>query len=334
MIFSLFYLLQKMFSIPPSKKQKIGNYTFLFHGNCIDGWFSAYIAHAALKYSGNIDMYPISPSQTNTWPKNMSGTHILLLDVSVQKEYRDQWIKEGALSVNCIDHHATSIEHWPENCPINTESCAALQTWTHFYPTEEIPLWLHHIDRIDRWDNPTYEDRCIREVLNTIAHKPVEKKIDEAFQMTEQFLQNVNDPDGFRAIVDHGIQILVPKDAQLKNILSGGAIHRFTEDYINGWKLPAMWFDLHVFIIDNTGITFDTTEAAHLAFEEYPHMNIFINYRKKYDRFSKKTTYTYSARSRDFDITEGTILKGHPNAAGATLVKGEHAILPFLLTPP
>jgi ABC-type multidrug transport system fused ATPase/permease subunit len=162
-----------------------------------------------------------------------------------------------------------------------------------------------------------------------------EKKIDEAFQMTEQFLQNVNDPVGFRAIVEHGIQILVPKDAQLKNILRrGGEIHRFTEDYINGWKLPAMWFDLHVFIIDNTGITFDTTEAAHLAFEEYPHMNIFINYRKKYDRFSKKTTYTYSARSRDFDITEGTILKGHPNAAGATLVKGEHAILPFLLTPP
>ena len=41
-------------TFPPSKKQKCdnnynGNYTFLFHGNCIDGWFSAYIAHTAIK---------------------------------------------------------------------------------------------------------------------------------------------------------------------------------------------------------------------------------------------------------------------------------------------
>ena len=321
-------------TFPPSKKQKVDNYTFLFHGNCIDGWFSAYIAHSALKDTGNIEMYPISPSQTNTWPKKMSGTNILLLDVSVEKQYRDQWMTDGAISVNCIDHHATSIEHWPENCPINIESCAALQTWAYFYPNKEIPSWLHHIDRIDRWDNPTYEDRCIREVLNIIAHKPVEKRMDEAFTLTEHFLEHVNHPDGFKAIVAHGIQLLVPKDNQLKNILSTGDIHHFTEDYINGWKLPPTWFDLHVFIIDNTGIAFDTTEAAHIAFEEYPHITVFINYRKRYDKFSKKTYYTYSARSRGFNITEGTILKGHPNAAGATLVKGEIPILPFLLTPP
>ena len=321
----------------PTNAQKFenqDNYTFLFHGNCIDGWFSAYIAHTAIQ--GCINMYPISPSDINTWPSihRMSGTHVLLLDVSVQKEYRDQWLKGGVLSVECIDHHATSIEHWPENCPINTESCAALQTWQRFYPTLEIPFWLHHIDRVDRWENPTYEDRCIREVLNAISHKPVQKKIEEAFTMTEQFLQTIGNPIGLSSIIEKGKAILQAKDAELLKILQNGAIHPFTYDYIEGWKLPQTWLNLNVFIIDNTGITLDTTEAAHLTFEEFPNVDVFINYRKKYNKWPKMHSYIYSARSRNFDITLGTILKGHPNSAGASLTKGDIPILPFLLSPP
>lgn len=327
-------------TFPPSKKQKLdkynGNYTFLFHGNCIDGWFSAYIAHIAIKEknpTGFIHMYPISPSQTNTWPSihQMTGTHILLLDVSVQKQYRDEWLQGGALSVDCIDHHATSIEHWPENCPINTESCAALQTWVHYFPKSEIPFWLHHIDRVDRWDNPTYEDRCMREVLNTIAHKPVQKKIDEAFKMTDQFLMNIGNEIGLSVIIGHGKTILETKDAELVHILSRGSIHSFTDDYIQGWKLPESWLNLNVFIIDNTGITLDTTEAAHIIFERNSNIDVFINYRKKYDKISKKMIYTYSARSRKFDVTIGTILKGHPYSAGASVPRLIGETLPFLL---
>lgn len=320
-------------TFPPRKKFS-KNYTFLFHGNCIDGWMSAYIAHSALN-TGNINMFPISPSQIETWPTQMAGTHILLLDVSVEKKYRDKWMEDGALSIECIDHHSTSIDHWPaEHCPINTESCAALQTWIYFYPNKEIPDWLHHIDRIDRWDNPTYEDRCIREVLNLIAHKPVQKKISDAFSLTEQFLMSMGNPVGLSAVIEHGKKILDKKDQELLDILRNGFIHTFDKNYIDGWKLPSTWLNLNVFIINNTGITLDTTEAAHLAFQNYPHINVFINYRKKYDKISKKTTYVYSARSIEFNITDGTILKGHPHSAGATLVKGDVPILPFLLSPP
>jgi hypothetical protein len=317
------------------------NYTILFHGNCIDGWFSAYIAHSVLKNTGNVNMYPISPSQTNTWPKNteMKGTHILLLDVSVAESYRVTWIKSGALSVNTIDHHASAVDYWPDgDSPIDTTACAALQTWKHFYPGVEIPFWLHHIDRIDRWDNPTYEDRCVREVLNEIAHKPVQKKQSEAFALTEIFLMNMNTPIGIMIVTSQGKQILDQKDATLLNILTKGGIHNFTQEYITGWNLPQTWFGANVYIIDNTNITLDTTEAAHIVFQHYPHVNVFINYRKKvlYGRGPgaiEKTMYTYSARSRDFNLTDGTILKGHPTSAGATLIKGEVPILPFLLSP-
>lgn len=311
-------------------------YTVLFHGNCIDGWFSAYIANSSLKNTGVVTMYPISPSQTNTWPKvaDMAGTHILLVDVSVIEEHRVAWLAGGVFSINCIDHHASAIEHWPTvDNPINTTMCAALQTWQRFYPGVEVPFWLHHIDRIDRWDNPSYEDRCIREVLNEIAHKPVQKKQAEAFTLTEIFLANMTTSLGVMSVLAQGKQILDKKDTTLIAILSKGTFHNLTQEYIAGWNLPDTWLGANVFIIDNTYNTLDTTEAAHIIFEWCPHVNVFINYRKKI-LHGEKTMYIYSARSRGFNLTNGTILKGHPTAAGATLIKGEAPLLPFLLSTP
>jgi hypothetical protein len=318
----------------------MASYTILFHGNCIDGWFSAYIAHSVLKIIGTVKMFPISPSQSNTFPgvEEITGKHIILLDVSVVETQRNSWMNSGAISVNCIDHHASAVEHWPAGaCPINTESCAAIQTWQHFYPGIAVPFWLSHIDRIDRWDNPTYEDRCIREVLNVIAHKPVQKRMDEAFALTEKFLASMNDTMAVVEVIKQGKQILDQKDATLLGILNKGTFHTFTQEYITGWALPQSWLGANVYIIDNTNMSLDTTEAAHIVFQYYPQVNIFINYRKKtlYGREAggqQKTMYVYSARSRGFNITEGTIFRGHATSAGASLIKGEAPLLPFLLT--
>jgi hypothetical protein len=316
-------------------------YTILFHGNCIDGWMSTYIAHSILKNMGQVKMYPISPSQPNTWPKMniMSGSHVILLDVSVAEIHRKGWITGGVLSISCIDHHASAIGDWPaDSCPINTASCAAIQTWQRFYPGVEIPYWLHTIDRIDRWDNPSYEDRCIREVLNIIAHKPVQRKFQEALTLTDMFLANINNAMGAAMVLKQGKEILDQKDAALMTILNKGSFHTFTQEYITGWNLPQSWLGANVFIIDNTGITLDTTEAAHLVFMHYPQVHIFINYRKKgfvdtqSDDDSVKTMYVYSARSRGFDLTmDNSPFKGHPTAAGMSLVKEYTPVLPFLL---
>jgi hypothetical protein len=88
-----------------------------------------------------------------------------------------------------------------------------------------------------------------------------------------------------------------------------------------------------VYIIDNTGIAFDSTEAAHLIFQSYPSTNVFVNYRKREFKAGgvQKTSYVYSARSQGIDLTEGTIFRGHPSAAGATLMKDEVATIPFYI---
>lgn len=315
----------------------------LYHGNCIDGWMSAYIAHTYLKNFTAVEMYPISPHQPHTWPAvgKMNGANIILLDVSVEKKYRSLWYKHGALSIKCIDHHESSIAHWsPKKCPIDTSCCVALQVWRQCYPGLAEPQWLHCVDRIDRWDNPSYEDRCVREVLNVIAHLPVQGKTDEALHLSDQFVGQIMTPEGFAGILTTGKGILDVKDAELMRLLSKGQIHTITPEYVNGWKLPAEWLGAKFFIIDNTSVTIDTTEAAHLVLLHNPEVTAFVNYRKKTicghgKDVDTKTVYLFSARARstdEFNLTaEGSILKGHRSAAGASLIKENVDVVPFVV---
>lgn len=317
-------------------------FTILFHGNCIDGWFSAFIAHTYLKQHGNLQLFPIAPSQIHTWPQpqQTTGTHILLLDVSMAPHHREIFLQAGALSLECIDHHDSSIPHWsPDSNPINTSCCAAIQTWKHYYPQQEIPFWLSAIDRIDRWDNPTYEDRCLREILYSIAKLPVQKKMDLAFTQTEQFMLSLSQPELFGQYMIRGKEILEQKDNDLiQYLVSKGTFLTLLEEHVHYWNLPFHWVGVNIFLLDNTERIIDSTEASHLIFLNFPAVQVFINYRNK--SFTTpppnpvlKNMVVYSARSRNFDITSGTIFKGHPTSAGATLYFGETPNFPFISSP-
>jgi hypothetical protein len=216
------------------------------------------------------------------------------------------------------------------------ESCAALQTWHYFYPQQEVPAWLHHIDRMDRWDNPTEQDRSIREMVKIIAAKPVQRKFDEAFAMTREFIEKMSTPEGVAAIIKEGGKILREKNQALYPLLGKGLVSKITPELQAKWNLPASWTSIITFVVDTTGIAIDSTEAAHQTFTYFPEVKVFINYRintflEKGDMAVEKTIYTYSARSRGFDLTDGdSIFNGHPTAAGASLVLGEVAVLPFV----
>jgi hypothetical protein len=315
--------------------------TILFHGNCIDGWFSAYFAYHALRHNGEIQLFPIAPSQPNTWPsaETMEGTDVWLLDVSVPEHFREEWLEAGARSVSCIDHHATAIEQWPAHaCPIHTDCCAALQTHQHFYPDTPIPEWLHSIDRIDRWVDVTYEDRCLREFLYVIARKPVQRQMPSAFQETDQFIHCMtNYPKTYDWYLSEGQKILTAKDASLKKILKEKGTFLTIDDELQvKWDLPQSWNGIRSFIMDNSDVALDTTEASHLIFTENTDVRVFINYRKKlfYTKGPSKVMKSmtvYSARSNGIDLTVGTVLRGHPSSAGASLVQGEASHFPFLL---
>jgi hypothetical protein len=310
-------------------------HSIVTHGNCPDGLLAAFIGHSALKGKGPVQIFAISPNQPRTWPtgQEMSGTHILMVDISVPEEYRKKWLAAGALSIMCIDHHASSMEHWsPSECPINVESCAALQVYKFFFPTLPIPGWLAAVDRIDRWDNPTEEDRCMREVLSYIAHKPVSGALEEAMMLTQKFIQDMENPEAVAAYLAQGKQVLHQKDEYLKQLMfSRGRMISITPELAKAWQLPANWVYLNIFVVDNTGISMDTTEAAHLFFSVQKDAPVFINYRKQSYPGKPFPQYTFSARSRDFNVTQGTILKGHPFSAGASIIAKPNVSLPFVL---
>ena len=319
----------------------ITTYNILFHGNCIDGWFSAYLANGALHQTANVvaHLHPISPIQSNHWPSalSMKGTHILLLDVSVELIHREAWLAAGVLSIECIDHHSASLEQWP-NGTIKIDQCAALQTFQRFFPDRTAPFWLHVVDRIDRWDNPTQNDRCLREIFSIIAHKPVaEKSCVSALSDTDALIEHLKDEATVMVYVQRGQEILHQKDEAILQILcKWGKLFQIGQRQITDWALPVTWLGINVFIIDNSAAVMDSTEAAHLVFQHYSGVDVFINYRKKplYKSGKKTTVFVYSARARanTLDITNGTIFNGHPTSAGASLVLGEAPLIPFICT--
>jgi len=314
--------------------------TILFHGNCIDGWFSAYLAFCKLQANGAVQLFPIAPSQPNTWPasETMEGTDVWLLDVSVPEYAREEWFAAGARTIQCIDHHATALTQWPEGT-IQTDCCAAMQTWRHFYGELEMPAWLHSIDRVDRWVDVTYEDRCLREFLHDLARLPVQKRIQDALIQTDAFVHHMEEhPEEIKQYEEKGEVALTKKDAYLTELLeTKGHTIIVEERHLLLWKLPETWLGLHLFLMNTTDIILDTTEASYLAFSHYPLVDVFINYRNNtfYEKKGRskrmKTRTVYSARSKSVDVTQGTILGGHPRSAGASLIHGETKHFPFLL---
>lgn len=323
--------------------------SIVFHGNCIDGWFSAYIVQSRYASTHSLRYYPISPNLSYTWPTHLqvADTDVVMCDVSVPEKTLATWDKT-ARSIFCIDHHATSESQWKNparahQCIHNTEACATLLAWRHYmHPTLPIPEWVHQIDRIDRWHNVTDDDRAIREHLYMIARLPVQGRFTEALNMTNEFVMACSlyavIPAPFDAMKARGVEMLREKEAVTNTILRMGKVVSITPMICTAWCLSPEWIGTRGFIIDTTGHVLDSTEAGHVAMRDYD-THFFVNYRVKEfinsDGIPTKT-YIYSARSKEgHDLTAGgSILAGHPCSAGASItIQDDAAIPPFVLDP-
>jgi hypothetical protein len=317
--------------------------SIIFHGNCIDGWFSAvvYLLNTPASWGATVNYYPISPNLPWTWPKTESlrGHHVVVTDVMVTEAIMSEW-RSVAASFFCVDHHessrATAVHH-ADCCVHDTMYSATALMWKTLCPAQPIPDWVEEIDRIDLWRNVTDDDRAIREVLHQIALLPVNHDSYTAFTKAINYIQRRQaDPASKAVFVEEGSLMLKAKEDGLKGILTRGSIVEITPERVVQWNLSADWEGKKGFLIDTTGVTLDSTEAAHLALKEHPEADFFVNYRlKTYINRQQITekTYIYSARSREgFNLTKGSILAGHPCAAGASIMlTGVDDIIPFVI---
>lgn len=309
-------------------------YALVYRGNAIDGWMSAFIARTALKDQGHkTRLYAISANRavTENQVRAWKGTHVLLLDLSMDKESQEKMRNGGVLSVACVDHHETSAADWPEG--VDATVSTALQVWRRWYGDQTAPFWLEAVNRISLWQQPLWEDRCLREVLTPVAHMPPL----DALRATEALMKWIAFPQSveFQGLMAQGQQRLLLKDQELMAfLLEQGRTHVLQEKDVTAWGLCPEWDGLTCFVLENSDRIIDTNEAAHLVFTHVPHVQVFVNFRKKVRDLGKNgiplagLVYLYSARSVGFDLTTGGFFQGQKQSAGASVPVSEAA--PFV----
>lgn len=310
-------------------------YSLVYRGNAIDGWMSAFVAHTALKELGHpTRLYSIGGGRPPTdqqicfW----KGTHVLLLDLSMDKESQEKMIAGGVLSVSCVDHHETAVADWPEGM-VDTTISTVLQVWRRWYADQVTPFWIDAVNRISLWKQPLWDDRCLREVLTPIAHmRPL-----DALRATEALMKWMSAPLSaeFQGLMAQGQQRLLAKDQELMTfLLERGRTHVLQEKDLILWGLCPEWNGLICFVLENSDHIIDTNEAAHLVFTHIPGVQVFVNFRKKVRNLSQNgiplagLVYLYSARSTAFDLTTGDFFHGQKQSAGAVAPFSEKA--PFV----
>lgn len=142
----------------------------IYHADCLDGFGSAW---CAFKKFGNQARY-IPARFGEKFPKFEEGDEIYILDFCYPPEILLE-ISKTAKQITLIDHHVTAQKQFenvllPENVTLHfdlTHSGCVL-AWLHFFPNQEIPLILRHIEDRDLWH---FQLENTREITTALYEK-------------------------------------------------------------------------------------------------------------------------------------------------------------------
>lgn len=124
----------------------------IYHGNCADGFTSAWVLKSIFKDA------TFHAGFYNEPPPDVTDQVVYIVDFSYSRKIMEEII-EKALHVIHIDHHDTAIKAMQDYdspklmkvySPENTESGAML-CWKFFYPRVPVPDIIKHVDDRDRW---------------------------------------------------------------------------------------------------------------------------------------------------------------------------------------
>ena len=121
----------------------------IYHGSCADGFGAAWVVRKAL---GDIEFFPGKYQEP---PPDVTGKDVVMVDFS----YKRPVLLEMAAKANSIlilDHHKTAMEDLVD-LPANVITkfdmghSGAMMAWDHFFPGQEPPPLLLHIEDRDLW---------------------------------------------------------------------------------------------------------------------------------------------------------------------------------------
>ena len=124
----------------------------IYHGNCCDGFTAAWVVRKAL--GNDVEFYAGIYQAT---PPDVSNADVYIVDFSYKRDVMENIIKD-AKSVTHIDHHVSAIldlegleDKMTTFYSLKNEYSGALLTWMYFFPNEEVPKLIRHVDDRDRW---------------------------------------------------------------------------------------------------------------------------------------------------------------------------------------
>lgn len=154
----------------------MSNTICIYHGNCADGFGAAWVVRKALG-----DAVEFHPGVYQTPPPDVTGRDVILVDFSYKRPVLDR-MAQTARSILILDHHKSAAEDLASFCVLESkpgalsfldfpwilrdlrelqrppvmalfdmENSGAMLAWRFFFPGEEPPQLLRHIEDRDLW---------------------------------------------------------------------------------------------------------------------------------------------------------------------------------------
>jgi oligoribonuclease NrnB/cAMP/cGMP phosphodiesterase (DHH superfamily) len=144
----------------------------IYHGNCADGFTSAWVVRQAL--GDDVDFHA---GVYQNAPPEVEGRDVVMVDFSYKRPVLEQ-MRDRAASVLILDHHKTA-EADLRDLPgvvatFDMNRSGARITWDHYFPGKEPPTLLLHVEDRDLW---RFALRKTREIQASVFAYPYEFKV-------------------------------------------------------------------------------------------------------------------------------------------------------------
>jgi len=178
----------------------------LYHSNCLDGLFSAWVSYLKLKNKADYLAFNYSDYQKL---KEIKNKKIYLLDLSLPKKVIFK-LKENKNYLILIDHHLSSeliLDLFNEKI-FNPNHSGCILTFSYFFKKKKIFKILKYIEDIDLWRFSLKDSSKIFSYLEAIE--------DLDFKKINQLAKKIEDKNQRKLIIKNGEIIEKYKNSLIK----------------------------------------------------------------------------------------------------------------------
>jgi hypothetical protein len=270
----------------------------LYHGDCVDGFTSAFICYFFMKTQNKRKKVKFIPCQYQKAPPNVSDKNVLICDFSFKYDTTMKLIN-SANKIGIIDHHA-SAEKDLKNIDVkykyfDKKHSGAYLTWCYFFDEKSMPDFIRYVE-----DN----DLGKRVLTGTKEFSSYVYSLEKKFDIYEKLMDN-----NFieRTVIPIGEGMLKQSET-------------FINDTVKKIAMQFMLIDSNLYFVGTVNTAVLKSEIGNAMFDFYPNANFSACY--------SQNTYTgetyISLRSNDSSSDVESIASkygggGHRNAAGLSV---------------